>query len=250
MIFTSATLAVDNKFDYYKKSIGLQKEEKKNIEEKIISSPFDYEKQMKVYIPNDTLDPNDINFLDDLEYFTEKIIKKTEGRCFLLFTSYSSMNYMYNRLKNYFNKNEYTFIKQNDYPRHEMIEIFKNSKNPVLFGTDSFWEGVDVQGEQLKSVIIVKLPFKVPNDPVTEAIIEDIRKKGKNPFNDYQVPQAVIKFKQGVGRLIRSKKDTGIITILDNRVIKKSYGKKFLRALPKNVTIKSRKEILEMEDAE
>ena len=250
MIFTSATLAVDNKFDYYKKSIGLQKEEKKNIEEKIISSPFDYEKQMKVYIPNDTLDPNDIDFLDDLEYFTEKIIKKTEGHCFLLFTSYSSMNYMYNRLKNYFNKNEYTFIKQNDYPRHEMIEIFKNSKNPVLFGTDSFWEGVDVQGEQLKSVIIVKLPFKVPNDPVTEAIIEDIRKKGKNPFNDYQVPQAVIKFKQGVGRLIRSKKDTGIITILDNRVIKKIYGKKFLKSLPKNIIEKSKDEILDLAESE
>lgn len=250
MVFTSATLAVENKFDYYKKSIGLDREEKDNIEEEIISSPFDYEKQMKVYIPNDSLDPNNLEFLNDLEYFIEKVIKSTEGHCFLLFTSYSSMNYLYNRLKTYFNKNEYTFIKQNDYPRHEMIEIFKSSKNPVLFGTDSFWEGVDVQGEQLKSVIIVKLPFKVPNDPVTEAIIEDIKKKGKNPFNDYQVPQAVIKFKQGVGRLIRSKKDTGIITVLDNRIIKKSYGKKFLKSLPKNIVEKSKDEILDLIEAE
>ena len=153
---------------------------------------------------------------------------------------------MYNKIRKYFNKNEYTLIKQNDYPRHEMIEIFKNSKSPVLFGTDSFWEGVDVQGEQLKSVIIVKLPFKVPNDPVTEAIIENIREKGKNPFNDYQVPQAVIKFKQGVGRLIRSKEDRGIIVIFDNRIIKKSYGKKFLKVLPKNVTVKNRDEILKI----
>lgn len=136
-------------------------------------------------------------------------------------------------------------IRQNDFPRHEMIEIFKNSKNPVLFGTDSFWEGVDVQGDQLKSVIITKLPFKVPNDPVTEAIIENIKRNGQNPFNDYQVPQAVIKFKQGVGRLIRSKSDSGNIIILDNRVIKKMYGKKFLAALPRNKIVGSKNEILE-----
>ena len=246
MIFTSATLAVDDKFDYYKESLGLKNSKKNRIKEKIISSPFDYEKQMKVYIPNDSLDPNDIEFLDDLELFIEKTVKSTEGHCFLLFTSYSSMNYLYNKIEKYFNRNDYTLIKQNDYPRHEMIEIFKNSKNPVLFGTDSFWEGVDVQGEQLRSVIIVKLPFKVPNDPVTEAIIENIKKNGKNPFNDYQVPQAVIKFKQGVGRLIRSKEDKGSIVILDNRITKKIYGRKFLKSLPKNIVENSKEEILEM----
>ena len=122
----------------------------------------------------------------------------------------------------------------------------KKSKNPVLFGTDSFWEGVDVQGEQLKSVIILKLPFKVPNDPVTEAIIENIKNNGKNPFNDYQVPQAVIKFKQGIGRLIRSKNDKGIITILDNRVTKKYYGKKFKKCLPNNVVEMEKYEILKI----
>ena len=124
--------------------------------------------------------------------------------------------------------------------------MFKNSENPVLFGTDSFWEGVDVQGDKLKSVIIIKLPFKVPNDPVTEAIIENIKQKGKNPFNDYQVPQAVIKFKQGIGRLIRSKDDKGIITILDNRIIKKAYGKKFLKTLSKNKFIDKKNEIIKM----
>ena len=247
IIFTSATLAVDDKFDYYREGIGLKGEkEEKGTREAVIASPFDYERQMEVYIPKDTKDPSSMEFLEDVLEFMEKVIKKTKGHCFLLFTSYSSLNYTYNKIKKYFNKNEYTLIKQNDYPRHEMIEIFKNSKSPVLFGTDSFWEGVDVQGEQLKSVIIVKLPFKVPNDPVTEAIIENIREKGKNPFNDYQVPQAVIKFKQGVGRLIRSKEDRGIIVIFDNRIIKKSYGKKFLKVLPKNVTVKNRDEILEI----
>ena len=205
---------------------------------------------MKVYIPNDSLDPNDIEFLDDLEVFIEKSIKSTGGHCFILFTSYSSMNYLYNKIEKYFNRNDYTLIKQNDYPRHDMIEIFKNSKGPILFGTDSFWEGVDVQGEQLKSVIIVKLPFKVPNDPVTEAIIENIKRNGRNPFNDYQVPQAVIKFKQGVGRLIRSRDDKGSIVILDNRITKKIYGKKFLKVLPENIIEKSKEEILKMMEAE
>ena len=244
MIFTSATLAVDNKFDYYKKSIGLMKENRRKIDERIVKSPFDYEKQMKVYIPEDALDPTNIEFMRDLTGFIEEAIKSTKGHCFLLFTSYSALNFLYNQLKSRFSEKEYTLIKQNDFPRHEMIEIFKNSKNPILFGTDSFWEGVDVQGEQLKSVIITKLPFKVPNDPVTEAIIENIRKNGQNPFNDYQVPQAVIKFKQGVGRLIRSKTDSGNIIILDNRIIKKMYGKKFLAALPRNKVVESKSEIL------
>ena len=244
MVFTSATLAVDNKFDYYKKSIGLMKENRRKIDERIVKSPFDYEKQMKVYIPEDALDPTNIEFLMDLEEFIEGVIKNTKGHCFLLFTSYSALNFLYNQLKSRFSEKEYTLIKQNDFPRHEMIEIFKNSKNPILFGTDSFWEGVDVQGEQLQSVIITKLPFKVPNDPVTEAIIENIRKNGQNPFNDYQVPQAVIKFKQGVGRLIRSKTDSGNIIILDNRIIKKMYGKKFLSALPRNKVVESKSEIL------
>ena len=244
MIFTSATLAVDNKFDYYKKSIGLMKENRRKIDERIVKSPFDYEKQMKVYIPEDALDPTNIEFMRDLTGFIEEAIKSTKGHCFLLFTSYSALNFLYNQLKSRFSEKEYTLIKQNDFPRHEMIEIFKNSKNPILFGTDSFWEGVDVQGEQLKSVIITKLPFKVPNDPVTEAIIENIRKNGQNPFNDYQVPQAVIKFKQGVGRLIRSKTDSGNIIILDNRIIKKIYGKKFLAALPRNKVVESKSEIL------
>ena len=244
MVFTSATLAVDNKFDYYKKSIGLMKENRRKIDERIVKSPFDYEKQMKVYIPEDALDPTNIEFMRDLTGFIEEAIRSTKGHCFLLFTSYSTLNFLYNQLKSRFSEKEYTLIKQNDFPRHEMIEIFKNSKNPILFGTDSFWEGVDVQGEQLKSVIITKLPFKVPNDPVTEAIIENIRKNGQNPFNDYQVPQAVIKFKQGVGRLIRSKTDSGNIIILDNRIIKKMYGKKFLATLPRNKVVESKSEIL------
>lgn len=249
MIFTSATLAVDNKFDYYKKNIGLNglnNEKDKKINERIIKSPFDYEKQMKVFIPEDALDPSNLEFMRDLHDFIVKSVKATRGHCFLLFTSYSALNYLFNSLKNYFPKEDYTLIKQNDHPRHEMIRLFKTSKNPVLFGTDSFWEGVDVQGNQLKMVMITKLPFKVPSDPVTEAIIENIKKNGQNAFIEYQVPQAVIKFKQGIGRLIRSKTDTGNIIILDNRVIKKRYGSYFLKTLPKNIVIDKRKELIKI----
>lgn len=235
IIFTSATLSVDNNFKYYIESIGLKESE---LNTEIIKSAFDYEKQMKAYIPTDTLDPNDIDFFDNQLEFLKELIETTEGRCFLLFTSVSSMNYVYNMLQRKIDISKYNFIKQNDYPRHIMIDMFKTLQNPILFGLDSFWEGVDVQGDKLKTVVITKLPFKVPNDPVMEAIFENIEKKGKNAFFEYQIPQAVIKFKQGIGRLIRSKNDTGNIVVLDNRIINKNYGKKFLSELPKSTTYK------------
>ena len=245
ILFTSATLAVEQKFDYYKKNIGL---EKKGIIEEIIDSPFDYEKQMRVYIPDDTKDPNSLEFFSDVYDFIKKLVINTEGRCFLLFTSYSSLNFIYNKIRGELEKKGYTLLKQGELPRHEMIELFKIRDKAILFGTDSFWEGIDVQGDSLKSVVIVKLPFKSPEDPVTEAIIEYMRKNNQNPFMNYQIPQAVIKFKQGVGRLIRSKTDTGIITILDNRVIKKAYGEKFLKSLPKTSIIRGNREYILKEE--
>ena len=232
LIFTSATIAVENNFDYFKKSIGLEEE----TYDKIIASPFDYDRQMKVYIPSGLLDPNDRNFLDEIEPLLKKMILKTKGRTFVLFTSYKSLNYMYYMLREELEENGINFFIQGMYPRTKLVEMFKNSDSPVLFGTDSFWEGVDVKGEKLISVIIVKLPFKVPSDPVTEAIIETYELQGKNPFIEYQIPESVIKFKQGIGRLIRSKEDRGIITILDNRIVTKRYGKYFLDSIPtKNI---------------
>lgn len=232
LIFTSATIAVENNFDYFKKSIGLEEE----TYDKIIASPFDYDRQMKVYIPSGLPDPNDRNFLDEIEPLLKKMILKTKGRTFVLFTSYKSLNYMYYMLREELEENGINFFIQGMYPRTKLVEMFKNSDSPVLFGTDSFWEGVDVKGEKLVSVIIVKLPFKVPSDPVTEAIIETYELQGKNPFIEYQIPESVIKFKQGIGRLIRSKEDRGIITILDNRIVTKRYGKYFLDSIPtKNI---------------
>lgn len=241
MIFTSATIAIENNFDYFKKSIGLEEE----TYNKIIASPFDYDKQMKVYIPSGLPDPNDRNFLDEIEPLLKKMILKTRGRTFVLFTSYKSLNYMYYMLRDELEKNGINFFIQGMYPRTKLVEMFKNSDAPVLFGTDSFWEGVDVKGEKLVSVIIVKLPFKVPSDPVTEAIIETYELQGKNPFIEYQIPESVIKFKQGIGRLIRSKEDRGIITILDNRIVTKRYGKYFLDSIPtKNIIRIAQDEII------
>ncbi|WP_300357992.1 helicase C-terminal domain-containing protein [Fusobacterium sp.] len=241
LIFTSATIAVENNFDYFKKSIGLEEE----TYNKIIASPFDYDRQMKVYIPSGLPDPNDRNFLDEIEPLLKKMILKTRGRTFVLFTSYKSLNYMYYMLRDELEENGINFFIQGMYPRTKLVEMFKNSDAPVLFGTDSFWEGVDVKGEKLVSVIIVKLPFKVPSDPVTEAIIETYELQGKNPFIEYQIPESVIKFKQGIGRLIRSKEDRGIITILDNRIVTKRYGKYFLDSIPtKNIITIDQSEII------
>lgn len=233
IVFTSATLSVENNFEYFKNSIGLQEE----TYEKIIKSPFDYDKQMKVYIPKGLPDPNDRDFIDSIQEILKSFILKNKGRTFVLFTSYKMLNYVYYSMKDDLEENGINLFIQGMFPRTKLVDIFKKSEAPVLFGTDSFWEGVDVKGDQLSSVIIVKLPFKVPSDPVTEAIIETFEQQGKNSFLEYQIPESIIKFKQGIGRLIRSKEDKGIIVILDNRVITKFYGKYFLDSIPtKNIS--------------
>jgi len=241
IIFTSATIAVMNNFKYFKNSIGLEEE----TYDKIIESPFDYDKQMKVYIPEDISAPNDRNFLEDVQRFLEKLIIKSKGRTFVLFTSYKALNYVYYSIRKELEANGINLFIQGMYPRTKLVELYKKSKFPVLLGTDSFWEGVDVKGDKLSSVVIVKLPFKVPNDPITEAIIEKYEEQGKNSFLEYQIPESVIKFKQGIGRLIRSKEDRGVITILDNRIVTKRYGKYFIKSIPtKNIIRKSIEEII------
>jgi ATP-dependent DNA helicase DinG len=242
IIFTSATIAIGKNFNYFKSSLGLLDE---NTIDKAIKSPFNYDKQMKVYLPTDILDPNDTKFSEDTAEYLKNLLLKSMGKTFVLFTSYRVLNYVYYMIRDSLESSGLDLFIHGMAPRTQLLNMFMQSKQPVLFGTDSFWEGVDIKGEQLSSVIIVKLPFKVPNDPVTEAIIEYIISQGKNSFTDYQVPEAVIKFKQGIGRLIRSKNDKGTITILDNRIINKRYGKYFLDSIPtKNILIGSKLDIL------
>ena len=241
IVFTSATIAIGNDFTYFKESIGLDEE----TLDKVIHSPFNYDKQMKAYIPSDIPAPSDKNFTDEIAEFLKAMLIKSKGKTFVLFTSYSTLNYMYYMLRDELEANGIELFIHGKAPRTQLINMYVNGRNPVLFGTDSFWEGVDIKGKQLSSVIIVKIPFKVPSDPVTEAIIEHITAQGKNSFTEYQVPEAVIKFKQGIGRLIRSKSDSGAITILDNRIINKKYGRYFIESIPtKNINVIGKTAIL------
>lgn len=227
VVLTSATLGTDN-LDYMASRLGLHR-----YIGKMFFSPFDYQKQSAIYIPAQTVNPKSKDYGDYAEFEMRKIIKEAKGRTLVLFTSYSMLNQAHKNLKPYIEEElGYKLLKQGDLPRTPLINEFRENVNSVLFATSSYWEGIDVQGEALSSVIIVKLPFDVPDQPVIQARMEHITSRGGNPFMDYQVPIAIMKFKQGFGRLIRSTKDTGVVSILDERVIKMHYGKKFLNSLP------------------
>ncbi|MCY7007397.1 ATP-dependent DNA helicase [Fusobacterium simiae] len=245
LVFASATLVANGSFDYFKKSLGLNEED---CIECIIKSPFDYDEQMSVYIPTDIQDSENINaFVSDSSKFILDILLKTNGKAFILFTSYTMLNQIYYSISKKLIDKGFEVFLHGDKPRSQLIKEFKEAKNPILFGTTSFWEGVDVQGENLSNVIITKLPFLVPTDPVVSAISKKIEEDGGNSFTDFQLPEAIIKFKQGVGRLIRKKTDSGNIFILDNRVLKKRYGSLFINALPsqKNIKILEKDDIIE-----
>ncbi len=234
IVLTSATLAVNRKFDFFKKRIGLSEISHDKYSESIISSSFDYQTQVIVGIPNDLPLPKDRDFNVNINKLIYRSVSLSKGRAFILFTSYKLLNDSYQKLEESLLKNlNITALKQGNSSRSYLIDNFRRDISSVLFGTDSFWEGVDVEGSSLESIIIVKLPFRVPSDPIIEAVTEDIEKKGGNSFNEYSLPLAVIKFKQGFGRLIRRKTDHGFILILDKRIIEKYYGKIFLNSLPK-----------------
>ena len=245
LVFASATIVVNGNFDYFKKSLGLDEED---CIEAIIKSPFDYDEQMSVYIPSDIQDSENINaFVSDASKFILNILLKTNGKAFILFTSYTMLNQIYYSISKKLIDKGFEVFLHGDKPRSQIIKEFKEAENPILFGTTSFWEGVDVQGENLSNVIITKLPFLVPTDPVVSAISKKIEEDGGNSFMDFQLPEAIIKFKQGVGRLIRKKTDSGNIFILDNRILKKRYGSLFINALPsqKNIKILEKDDIIE-----
>jgi ATP-dependent DNA helicase DinG len=224
-VLTSATLAVGGGFEYIRSRLGLE-----HAREVVLPSHFDYENQAVLYVPPDLPDPRTPQFAARAADRIRRLLEITRGRAFCLFTSYAQMNEIYQRL---LGELEYPMLLQGDAPKSALLEEFRVTPNAVLFATSSFWQGVDVQGEQLSCVIIDRLPFAVPSDPVVAARVRAVDDAGGNAFFQYQVPAAVITLKQGFGRLIRSLHDRGLLCLLDNRILKKQYGRVFLESLPR-----------------
>jgi len=224
-VLTSATLAVGGGFEYIRQRLGLE-----HARESVLPSHFDYESQALFYVPPDLPDPRTPQFTAMAAERIRRLLEITRGRAFVLFTSYAQMNDVYQRL---LGEVAFPLLRQGDAPKNALLEEFRLTPNAVLFATSSFWQGVDVQGEQLSCVIIDRLPFAVPSDPVVAARVKAIDADGGNAFFQYQVPAAVITLKQGFGRLIRSLHDRGLLVLLDNRILKKQYGRVFVESLPK-----------------
>ncbi len=224
VFFTSATLSTQQSFKYYGERLGVE-----DIEANRFDSPFDYESQALLYIPENLPDPSDPNYAGDFGELCCELLKITKGHCFILFTSYRMLTWTAEFLRS---KIDYPLFVQGDYQRSELLQQFMQSDNPVLLGTSSFWEGVDVKGDQLRCVIIDKLPFKSPQDPVYRKRLQLANESGGNAFVEIQIPEATISLRQGVGRLIRDVDDRGIVALCDNRLNSKSYGAQLIDSLP------------------
>ena len=223
-VLTSATLSTGGNFRFIRSRVGLE-----TADELVLGSHFDFSKQVIIYIPRDIPEPREQEWVGSACLHLEKILEASRGRAFVLFTSYSQMELVYGALRG---RLPFPMLLQGEKSRTGLLEHFRATPNAVLFATSSFWQGVDVQGEQLSCVVIDKLPFSVPSDPVVAARIRQLNESGGNAFYDYQIPEAIILLKQGLGRLIRSRTDRGILALLDKRVLTKSYGRTFINSLP------------------
>ncbi len=224
IVMTSATLAVSGRFDYLKQRLGIQL-----TQEMVLPHEFDYDRQALLYIPAGLPDVRNPAFVSKAAEEISRLLQLTEGRAFCLFTSYAQMNQIFELVRA---RVRFPMLLQGTAPRMALLERFRTTPGAVLFATSSFWQGVDVPGEQLSCVIIDRLPFAVPTDPVVAARVRMLTEDGRNAFTEYQIPEAVLALKQGFGRLIRSRTDRGVLAILDNRIQRMQYGKIFIESLP------------------
>jgi ATP-dependent DNA helicase DinG len=232
VVMTSATLTVGGSFDYLSQRLGLGHVEPARVDTLQLDSPFNYAQQAALFVPVDFPDPADRAFDEGTPGLIYDLLMASKGRAFVLFTAYGPLERAYTRLEPRLRSHGITALKQGQLPRNILLERFRADTGSVLFATDSFWEGVDVAGESLESVILVKLPFRVPSEPVLQARCEAIEAAGGNSFMEYSVPQAAIRLRQGVGRLIRRRSDRGVVVVLDKRILTKRYGQTFLKSLP------------------
>ncbi len=228
-IMTSATLAVGQRdLAYFRRRVGATEADPLQL-----GSPFDFETQMKLFVVQKMPDPRADGYIAALAHWIAHFVEETQGRAFVLFTSYRGMQQVAQEMAAFFERQSMNLLVQGQgAPRGKLLEEFKTTPRSVLFGTDSFWMGVDVPGDALSNVIITRLPFAVPDHPLVEAKLELIQERGGDAFAEYSLPEAILKLRQGVGRLIRTRSDQGIVVILDNRIVTKAYGRAFLKALP------------------
>ncbi len=239
VVFTSATLTTDNRFDYWMNRVGMQFLEEERLGLGQFASPFPYRKNVLLGLPDDIPEPSSDEFREFLPDAVKALLELNEGRALVLFTSYEMLKNCYNQILQNWTESDISLMKQGDDDRGRLLLRFTNDEKSVLFATDSFWEGVDTPGDSLRLVVICRLPFRVPTDPVYQARLEAVEHRGGNSFRDLSLPEAIMKFRQGFGRLMRSKTDRGAVIVLDSRIVKKNYGSLFIRSLPE--TIISRK---------
>ncbi|MBN1647860.1 MAG: helicase c2 [Spirochaetales bacterium] len=246
IVCTSATLMVNRSFEFWLKRIGLFGFSEREIGEYSFPSPFPYKTNAMLCIPADSPDPTSAAYADSLKKQLAELLLLTEGRALVLFTSYSMLEETHAALHDVLDERGIRIFRQGDDDRSRLLDKFKNDTSSVLFATDSFWEGVDSPGDTLQVVVICRLPFRVPDEPIVKARMEEIEKKGGNPFMDLSLPEAVMKFKQGFGRLMRKKSDKGIVVIYDSRIVSKFYGRFFLNSLPETaMSVKEHSSMLE-----